>query len=98
MMQIVAVGMLDVETFGRDAFFVQVNPTEVMHYEVHRDGRIDPLDPEPHALDQVYSSVEKFNHGYLVEEPVPLRELTELPAYLGKFEITSPTRCRFRGW
>ena len=98
MMQIVAVGMLHVEMFGWDAFFVQVNPTEVMHYKVYRDGRIEPFDPEPQPLEMVYASVEKFNHGYLVEEPVQLRELTELPAYLGKFEITSPTRCRFRGW
>ena len=95
-MQIVAVGMLDVETFGRDTFFVQVSPTEIMHYEVHRNGRIVPLNPESQSLDQVYLSIEKFNHGYLVEDPVQIHELADLPAYLDRFELTAPTRCRLR--
>ena len=95
-LQILAVGMLDVETFGMDAFFVQVSETEVMHYEVHRSGKIDAVPSEPQPLAQMYSSVEKFNHCYLVEDPVPINEVSDLPSYLGKFEITSETRCRYR--
>jgi hypothetical protein len=79
MKQILAVGMLDVETFGRAAFFVQVSETEVMHYLVHRNGHIEANPPVPLPLTMVYSSVEKFNHGYLVDEPVPIKEVSELP-------------------
>lgn len=97
MMQIVAVGMLDVETFGMDAFFVQVSETEVMHYQVHRNGHIEANPPVRLPFANVYASVEKFNHGYLVDEPVLIKEVSELPAYLGRFEIISETRCRYRG-
>src|SRR5690348_10097843 len=95
MMQILAVGMLDHETFGEDAFFVQTGPNEVAHFMVHKDGHMRMLD-RPGPIEMVYSSVEKFNHGYLVEEPVSIDALGELPGYIGKFEITSPTRCRLR--
>src|SRR5437773_1297713 len=96
-MKILAVAMLDVETFGMDAFFVQISATEVIHFEVHSDGRIRAEPPEPKAIADVTMSVEKFNHGYLVEEPVSIDALSELPSYLGRFEITSDTRCRLRG-
>jgi len=95
--QILAVGMLDVATFGMDAFFVRINDTDIMHYEVHRDGRIEANPPHVQTMDDVYSSVEKFNHGYLVDPPVTIGSLAELPSYLGKFEPITDTRCRYRG-
>lgn len=96
-LQILAVGMLDVATFGMDAFFVQINEAEVMHYQVHRDGRLEAVPPEPQPLWSVAASIEKFNHGYLLDTPVPIAALTDLPRYLGKFEITSDTTCRYTG-
>jgi hypothetical protein len=98
MQQILAVGMLDVETFGMDAFFVQVSATEVMHYQVHRNGHIEANPLVPLLLADVYASIEKFNHGFIVDEPVPIKEISKLPAYLGRFEIISETRCRYRGF
>ena len=95
MMHILAVGMLDVATFGMDAFFVQLNDRDVRHYEVHRDGRVIATTPDPQTYDDVMSSVEKFGHCYLCESPVALPSLDALPSFLGRFAITSDTRCRY---
>ena len=96
-LQILAVGMLDVETFGSDTFFVQQGPDQVMLYEVHRDGTIKPQLPEPQPLRMVTASIEKFNNGYRCEQPVVIADVNELVGYLDRFEITSDTSCRLKG-
>ena len=95
MMQILAVGMIDGDTFGRDLFYVQTGPAEIVPYMAYRDGRLEALG-EPGPLELVYAAVEKFNAAYILEEPIALRDLAELTAYLGRFEFTSDTRCRLR--
>lgn len=95
-MQILGVGILDVEMFGRDILFVQVNETGVMCYEVHRDGRIEAMQPEPEPLQNFRLNVEKFGHCYLLDEPIPIKKLSDLPAYLGTFEPISELYCRHR--
>ena len=95
-MKILAVGMLDVATFGSDAFFVQINDTQVMFYVVHRDGRLDADPPEPQSMTEMYSSIEKFGHCYLVDKPVEIHALSELPSYLGRFELTERGECRLK--
>jgi len=95
-LQILAVGMLDVETFGTDTFFVQVDTDQVMLYEVHRDGTIKPQLPEPQPLRMVTASIEKFNNGYRCEQPVAIDDVRDLAGYLDRFEITSATSCRLK--
>ncbi len=93
-MQIVAVGMLSPEVTGHDVFFVQTGEDEVMQYDVFKDGRITPVWPEPQSMDMVASSIEKFNHGYRVEQPVPIASIDQLPTFLARFTITDDTSCR----
>jgi hypothetical protein len=95
--QIVAVGLRDVATFGVDTFIVQLGPDEVMPYEVHRDGRVTALSPEPQPLTHVASAVEKFNSAFFVDPPIEIGDVAELVKYLGKFAPVSSTRCRFTG-
>jgi hypothetical protein len=95
MMRIVAVGMRDVSTFGKDMLFVETAADRITPFEVHRDGRVVPREPTQ-TLEHLSTSVEKFNHAYLVETPVQIRELSDLPGYLDRFEITSGTHCRLR--
>lgn len=93
---ILAVGMLDVAVMRRDAFFVQVAPGRVRHWFVHADGRREPAPDADLTYDDVLAAVERYGHGYLCDEPVPVPALDELPRMLGRFEITSATTCRLR--
>src|SRR4051812_27012942 len=95
MLQIVAVGMLDPENTGRDVFFVQQAEDEVMQYEVFKDGRIVPLWPSPEPMDMVASSIEKFNHGYRVDHPVPIQRVEDLPRFIARFQILDEVTCRY---
>lgn len=92
-LQILAVGMLDHEVFGRDTFWVQTGEDECMLYEAHKDGRVVPVVDEVAPLRYVTASIEKFNNTYRVEQPIPLDKLEDLPKYIGKFAPTSPTAC-----
>lgn len=95
-MKIVAVGMLDVAAMGRDTFFVELGPNQAMQYEVHRDGRVVPLFPQPVPVAYVTASIEKFNNGYRLDRPIEISNEGELPGYLGRFELVSPTGCRLK--
>jgi hypothetical protein len=95
--QIVAVGLRDVAVFGMDTFIVQLGPDEVMPYEVHKDGRVRAMAPEPQPLTHVASAVEKFSSAFFVDPPIAITEVAELVKYLGKFAPVSPTRCRYTG-
>ncbi|MBI5510198.1 MAG: hypothetical protein HY903_15685 [Deltaproteobacteria bacterium] len=97
MLQVLAVGMLDWQVTGVDRFFVQINPTEVMLYEVHRDGQVNPVVPAPAPLVYVTGAVEKFGSMYRLVTPVPIQDLAALPALLGKFEIVDPLTARYVG-
>lgn len=96
-LRILSVAFLDWRTTGVDHFFVQTSDDEVMLYEGNRDGSVRAVIDEPAPLRFVTASIEKFNNMYRVENPVDLTSLDELPAYLGRFEITSDTACRFLG-
>jgi len=92
--RILAVGMLDHQTFHRDTFFVQLNEAQVMLYEAHTNGHIKPLFPEPVPLCYVTAGIEKFGATYRVDEPVELDTVENLPAMIGKFELTARGTCR----
>ena len=94
-MKIVGVAILDVAVVGRDVFFVQEGPDAVVQYEVDRAGKVTPISPTLPMI-SVMASVEKFNHGYLIE-PIELGSLSQLVGYLGRFEPVSDTRARLRG-
>lgn len=96
-MQIVAVGMLSPALTGRDVFFVQLGEDEVMQYEAFKDGTVRPIWPSPEPMAMVAASIEKFNHGYRVVQPVPISGPDVLPQYLAKFEIIDDTKCRYLG-
>lgn len=95
MLRILSVAFLDWQATGADHFFVQTGDDEVMLYEAHKDGSVKAVVDEPAPLRFVTASIEKFNNMYRVESPVELSALEELPSYLGKFEITSDTGCRY---
>lgn len=89
---ILAVALLD-PSLGVDQFFVQTGDDEVVVYEATRSGAVHAItDPAP--LVHVTASIEKFNHGYRCETPVPLASIGELPRYVGRFETVNDTRCR----
>lgn len=94
-LQILAVAMLDPAS-GADQFFVQTGEDEVMLYEAQRSGAVTPVVDEPAPLRFVTASIEKFNHMYRCDTPVPLAQLADLPQFLGRFEIVTKTRCRLR--
>ena len=94
-LHIVSVAMLDVKVTGRDQFFVQINDSQVMLYEASTAGKVDAVVKEPAPLRYVTASIEKFNNHYRCEKPVPIRDVKDLPGYLGKFVITSDTACRY---
>jgi hypothetical protein len=94
-LRILAVGMLDPAS-GADQFFVQTGEDEVMLYEARQGGGVTAVVDEPAPLRFVAASIEKFNHMYRCEEPVPLAQLADLPQFLGRFEILTKTRCRLR--
>lgn len=95
-LKIVSVAFLDWKALGSDQFFVQVSDDEVMLYEANqRTGAVEKLVDEPAPLRFVTASIEKFNNMYRVENPVELDSLDDLPSYVGKFEITSDTACRY---
>lgn len=94
-LQILSVGMLDWQATGRDVFFVQINDQEVMFYEAFRDGRVAPVVEGPAPLRFVTASIEKFNNTYRCEKPVPLARVEDLPQFIGRFEVTSDTACRY---
>ena len=96
-LRIVSVAFLDWQSTGADQFFVQTSEDEVMLYEANRNGSVQAVVDEPAPLRFVTASIEKFNNMYRVENPVDLTALDELPSYLGKFEITSETSCRYTG-
>lgn len=96
-LRILSVAFLDWQSTGADHFFVQTSDDEVMLYEASRDGNVHAVVDEPAPLRFVTASIEKFNNMYRVENPVELGALDELPSYLGKFEITSDTSCRYTG-
>jgi hypothetical protein len=98
MIKILAVTMLDYKVSGRDQFYVQVSEDKenaVMIYYVFTDGRVIPLRKQLYSLVSVISAVEKFNAGYYVKEPVEVEHISDLPKYLGKFEILGPGYCRY---
>lgn len=96
-LRILSVAFLDWQTTGADHFFVQTTEDEVMLYEAHKDGSVKAVIDEPAPLRFVTASIEKFNNMYRLENPVDLASVDDLPAYLGKFEITSETACRYTG-
>jgi hypothetical protein len=96
-LRILSVAFLDWQSTGVDHFFVQTGDDEVMLYEANKDGSVRAVVDEPAPLRFVTASIEKFNNMYRVEEPVDLDGLDALPSYLGKFEITSDTSCRYTG-
>jgi hypothetical protein len=93
-LRVLAVGMLDVETFGSDTFFVQTGEDEVALYRAHRDGRVEAEMPRPAPLAQVTASIEKFNNMFRLDEPIAIGDLSDLVALLGRFAPTSATTCR----
>lgn len=97
MLNVVAVGMLDWQTLGRDTFFVQTGEDEVWLYEANKNGQVKAVIDEGAPLRYVTASIEKFNNMYRLEEPLPIDELAELCGLLGRFEITSKTSCRYLG-
>jgi hypothetical protein len=96
-LRIVSVAFLDWQATGADHFFVQTSEEEVMLYEANQNGSVQAVIDEPAPLRFVTASIEKFNNMYRVENPVDLATLDELPSYIGKFEITSETSCRYVG-
>lgn len=94
-MKIVAVALLDSDVLGHDIFFVEDAPGEVTQYEVERSGKITAVSPVQ-SHDEVMSSVEKFNHGYLLATPVEIASKDKLPGYLGKFEAVTATEAKLK--
>ncbi len=94
-MRILAVALLDVDVMGRDVFIVETGPDEVVQYEVHRSGAVEALcAPQPAV--SVMASIEKFNHGYLLDRPIEVAALSELSGWLGRFEPSSATEARLK--
>ena len=92
-MKILGVGLLDWQIMGREAFIVQTGDDEVTFFEVTTKGQVTPTSP-PQPKIAAIASVEKWNHGYLLGEPVEISALSELAAWIGKFEATSDTDAR----
>jgi hypothetical protein len=97
-LRLLAVGMLDVDSVGKDTFFVEVGD-EIHLYVAHRSGRVFRVAGKPITLQDVKDSVERFNASFWVERPLALEQVSELAAYLGRFEpVPGPgQRCRLRG-
>jgi len=93
-MRILAVGMLDVATFKRDEFYVEVGPDAVILYEARLDGTVVPRHEKPSPRRTVDSAVTKFDNGYLLDCPIAIQTEKELVAFLGRFEPTGPATCR----
>ncbi len=96
-MEILAVGMSDVATFGEDSFFVKVNATDVVRYVVNRSGKVEAEPPGSQTVEAMVLDLEKNNHAYFVVSPVPIRSIDELPNYLGKFVLQADARTRYTG-
>jgi len=94
--RIVAVGMLDSETFGSDTFFVQTSETEVMLYEAHKSGKVVATIAAPAPLTYVAASLEKFNNGYLLDAFVEIDSIALLPKYVGAFELAPSGRATLK--
>lgn len=95
MLQILAAACLDADVLGHDVFFVQEGPDAVVQYEVHRDGRVEAL-TEALPLITVAASIEKFNHGYRLAQPIPVKSKAELKSYLGRFVPVTDTEAALR--
>lgn len=95
---ILAVAMLDWQTFGTDRFYVQVSPSAARLYEVNvRTRQARPLSDEPDPLAMVTAAIEKFGAMYRVTEPVEVESEAALCDYVGKFELTDDGRVRLSG-
>src|SRR5688572_15674377 len=95
-LQVIAVGMLDVATVGKDSFFVRVGD-EIHLYVAHRSGRVFRVAGRPIGEADLDASVERFRSGYRLETPLEIAALGELVGYLGRFELQPDGRCRLRG-
>ncbi len=96
-MQILAVGCLDFALMGHDVFFVEESPDSVVEYEV-RPGGVRALTAAL-PLVSLTSSIDKFNHGYWLSQPILIGSPAELPKYLGAFRpVSEDTAEQRRAW
>jgi len=95
-MEIVAVGMQDYKVMGVDRFYVKLGPDLIHTFDVFKDGKVVQVSKEPLTDMLVTSSIEKFNACFRVVPPVPVQKTSELPGFLGAFEILNDTQVRHR--
>lgn len=93
-MEIVAVGMQDFKATGVDRFYVRVAPDVVNLFDAFVDGHVEQLNPEPLPERAVSAAIEKFNATFRLVPPLTIADPSELPKYLGAFEVVSDTQCR----
>jgi hypothetical protein len=92
--EIVAVGMQDFKATGVDRLYVRVAPDVVNVFDVFTDGHVVQVNPEPLPERAVTAAIEKFNATFRLVPPLKIQNPSELPRYLGAFEVVSETQVR----